>query len=119
MDDTTSAKPRFLRQFALTQGRAKSIMSNLPLDTLVKATGLGTRSLARLPEEQARIIELCQSPKSIAEVAALTDVHLGIARVLVGDMVTQKLAAISTNDFDENGPDLDTLERLLDDLQAL
>ena len=119
MEDTPAGKPRFLRQFALTQGRAKSILSNLPLDTLVKATALGTSALARLPEEQARIVELCFTPKSIAEVAALTDVHLGIARVLVGDMVAQKLASISTNDFDEDGPDLDTLERLLDDLQAL
>lgn len=113
------SKPRFLRQFALTQGRAKSVLANLPLDTLVKSTALGDRSAYRLAAEQARILDLCRSPQSIAEIAAHLEVHLGIARVLVGDLVGDKLVAISTNDFDDNGPDLATLERLLDDLQAL
>ena len=116
---SSGGKPRFLRQFALTQGRAKSALSDLPLDTLVKATPLGERSQYGLAAEQSRIIELCLSPKSIAEVGALLEVHLGIARVLVSDLVDQKMVLISTSEFTENGPDLDTLERLLDDLQAL
>ena len=59
------------------------------------------------------------TPISIAEVAAKLQVHLGIARVLVSDMADQGLLALSTADFDETGPDLRTLERLLDDLQAI
>jgi hypothetical protein len=34
-------------------------------------------------------------------------------------MFAQDLVAISTSDFDGDGPDIGTLERLLDDLQAL
>jgi hypothetical protein len=112
---------RFVRQFALTQGRARSQGADLPLDAIVTVTAACARRLAAEPPslEQARIAHLAASPLSIAEVAAHLRVHLGIARVLVGDMVADGCLALSTADFDDDGPDLRTLERLLDDLHAL
>jgi Protein of unknown function (DUF742) len=114
-------KPRFLRQYALTEGRTHSMGRDLPLDALITATeACGARLIeGNLTSERVEIATLAASPLSIAEVSAKLHVHLGIARVLVSDMAEQGLLAVSTADFDETGPDLRTLERLLDDLQSL
>jgi hypothetical protein len=111
--------PRFVRQFALTQGRARSVGRDLPLETLVLATPTGRARLAHLAAEQAFVVERCRTPIAIAEIAARLRVHLGVARVIVSDMFAQDLVAISASTLDGEGPDLVTLERLLDDLQAL
>jgi hypothetical protein len=108
--------PRFLRQFALTQGRSISVGAELPLEALVSASWLERPHV--LTSEQNAIHHLCSSPHSIAEIASHLRVHLGIARVLVGDMVALGLASVTANDNDE-GPDITTLERLLRDLQQL
>jgi DNA-binding IclR family transcriptional regulator len=71
-----------------------------------------------LTSEQNAIHHLCSSPRSVAEIASHLGVHLGIARVLVGDMVALGLASVTSADNDE-GPDITTLERLLRDLQQL
>jgi len=115
----TDVPPRFVRQFALTNGRARSTGENLPLDTIVTLTDRGQAVARMLVGEQARIATLCRQPVSIAEISAHINVHLGIARVLVSDMVVDEIVGVSTSDFDDHGPDLVTLERLLDDLQAL
>lgn len=114
-------EPRFVRQFALTKGRARSLGADLALDTLVTLTAGGKRSAAagQLQAEAARIAAMLDGPLSVAEIGAHLKVHLGIARVLVSDLAAAGLVAVSAADFDENGPDLSTLERLLDDLQAL
>jgi hypothetical protein len=118
-DPQEQAPRRFVRQFALTRGRARSIGRDLPLETLVQSTPLGREQCDVLDPEQATVIDRCASPIAIAEVAARLHTHLGVARVIVSDMVAHELVAISTSDFDDDGPDLVTLERLLDDLQAL
>jgi len=120
--DTAHGRPgrRFVRQFALTQGRTRSLAGqDLPLDTLVLATEVGRSRVGLLAAEQALVIERCRTPIAIAEIAAHLHTHLGVARVIVSDMFAQDLVAISTSDFDVDGPDIGTLERLLDDLQAL
>ncbi|MFN0025603.1 MAG: DUF742 domain-containing protein [Acidimicrobiales bacterium] len=114
-------KPSFLRQYALTEGRTVSTGRDLPLDALITTTEACGAHLIEgtLTSERAEIAILAATPLSVAEVSAKLHVHLGIARVLVSDMADQGLLAVSTADFDEIGPDLHTLERLLDDLQAL
>ena len=113
-----SAPNRFVRQFALTQGRARSRGVDLALDTLVKRTERGVRSARSLSGEQLSILELTERPIAIAEVSALLHLHLGIARVLVSDMADQGFVVVSESDHGQ-GPDIPTLERLLDDLQSL
>ena len=72
--------------------------------------------------EQRRILQLCADPTSIAEVSAHLSLPLGVARVLVGDMVTEGFLDSHANPASaEEGsrPDLRLLERVLDGLQAL
>lgn len=118
MNDPTPA-PRFVRQFALVKGRARSIGADLGLDTLVRSTDRGLERRPALGRDQQQVIDLCRETISIAEIGAHLHVHLGIVRVLVSDMVAHDLVALSSSDFDESGPDLGTLERLLDELQTL
>lgn len=116
---TNQPPPRFLRQYALTQGRVHSIGVDLALDTLVQTSPLGHELLQVLPAEQASMLRLATDPVSIAEIGAHLHVHLGIARVLVSDLHARDLVAVSASDFDDgDGPDLETLERLFDDLSS-
>lgn len=110
--------PRFVRQFALTQGRARSVGRDLPLDTLVQAA-IDPARVNSFNGVQLLILQLCQSPISIAEISAHLHVHLGIARVLVSDLAARSAVAVAAGQDSATGPDLETLERLLDDLKAL
>ena len=111
-------RPRFVRQFALTKGRAYSVGRDLPLDTLVQSN-VDAAGLAAFSGEQLVILGLCRRPISIAEISAHLGVHLGIARVLVSDLAARRLVEVATGEDRTDGPDLETLERLLDDLKAL
>jgi hypothetical protein len=114
-----TSKPRFVRQFALTGGRARSQGADLPFETLVQATAHGREMLDTMAPDQARVVRLCAKPIAVAEISARLSIHLGIARVLVGDMGAANLVAISMPSNREDGPDLPSLERLLHELRAL
>jgi hypothetical protein len=119
VDPTPSPPNRFVRQFALTQGRVRSSANDLALDTLVRQTESGARAARRLPREQAAIIALTATTISVAEISAHLHLHLGIARVLVSDLAGHGYVIVSDHTRHDAGPDLPTLERLLDDLQSL
>ena len=108
---------RFVRQFALTQGRVNSNGEHLTIDTLVLATPLGNKAIAMVPNEQQAILKLAATPVSIAEVSAHLGLHLGIAQVIVSDLAAAEYLAVRTTNG-SGAPDVPTLERLLDDLQA-
>jgi hypothetical protein len=110
---------RFVRQFALTGGRARSSGADLPFETLVQTSTTGRRDEAILPPERRSIIQMCDSPISIAEISAHLHIHLGIARVLVADMGDDQLINITAPVNTTSGPDTALLERLLHELEAL
>jgi uncharacterized protein DUF742 len=121
MNDRSRDNRLRVRPYALTGGRVRS-STELALETIVRVTSRGEKDAAGLPTERREILELCAAPTSIAEVSAHLSLPLGVARVLVGDMVTDGfLDSHSTPVSDEAGsrPDLRLLERVLDGLQAL
>lgn len=110
-----------VRPYALTGGRVRS-STELALETIVRTTSRGETAAGDLPTERRQIIQVCSDPTSIAEVSAHLSLPLGVARVLVGDMVTDELLESHVNpasDNDGSRPDLRLLERVLDGLQAL
>jgi hypothetical protein len=107
-----------IRPYALTGGRTRSA-TDLPLETLVQRTPSGVNALPRLSLERRRILELCSRPLSIAEISAHVGVHLGVARVLVGDMKAEGLLDVHQPRPNGERPDITLLERVLDGLQAL
>jgi hypothetical protein len=111
---------RVVPAYALTQGRTRSIGGrDLPLETLVSATDLGRRRSSALRAERRTIVSLCAGPMSIAEIAALLDIPLGVATVLVSDLAGSGYLAVHPPPQAPDGrPDPAILARLLDGLRA-
>jgi DNA-directed RNA polymerase specialized sigma24 family protein len=111
---------RFVRPYALTGGRTRSLGTNLPLETLITATADGREAAAKLPPEQKQIVLLCSRPMSIAEVSARLGVPLGVARVLASDMRAEGLVESHKPPASDDAEDLKSvLERVLDGLRSL
>ena len=105
--------------FVLVGGRTRAGI-DLPLETLVRTTSLGRSAGPRLALERGRIAEMAADPLSIAEISAHLSVPLGVARVLVGDMVEEGLLDSQQLETGETGrPDTGLLERVLEGLESL
>jgi Protein of unknown function (DUF742) len=108
-----------VRPYAWTRGRTKSGLE-LAIEALVSTSQRGREQMAMLQVEHRAVAELCEQTRSVAEVAALLKLPLGVARVLLGDMagigvVTVHQTASSTG----NVPDLALMERVLSGLRRL
>ena len=107
-----------IRPYAITGGRTRA-GTDLPIEAMVSSTSKGLAEQEELTLERARIVALCSTPQSVAEISAHLDLHLGVARVLVGDLAGEGLIAVHRPDHVGDRPDLRLLERVLDGLQAL
>jgi len=120
-DDQDDGPRMRVRSYVLTQGRTRS-NADLPLETLVKVSPQGASAAPRLALERKKIVALCTSAISIAEISAHLSIPLGVARVLVGDMSEEGFLISYKPQHAQTGeqrPDLKLLERVLDGLQAL
>jgi len=61
---------------------------------------------------------LCASPRSIAEVAALLQVPLGVVRVLLGDLAQSGVVVVHGTSG-PGGPDSALMQRVLDGLKRI
>jgi hypothetical protein len=84
MGDDGEVDGALFRPYLLTGGRTRSSGDDIPMEALVVTSG--HRPVHGLTVEQARIVGACRAPVSIAEIAALLAVPIGVARVLVGDL---------------------------------
>jgi hypothetical protein len=73
--------------YLLTGGRARPVDDSLEIEAQVITTLIGRHDLSRLNFETRDIVRLCEEPHAIVEVAARLSMHVGVARVLVGDLV--------------------------------
>jgi hypothetical protein len=113
-DRRPGGDPRLVPVYALTGGRTRARGADLAWEAMVTTTTTGAASLPRLEFEQARIVDLCQWPMSVAEIAAELHVPLGVARVLVSDLSAEGLLEIHLPQLTEQGrPAVEVLERLL------
>lgn len=89
MDERDSTvEPQLVRPYTLTAGRTDSRV-HLPLEAPIET--LDPARPPRWPAGDVRgdILVLCAARPSVAEIAARLSVPLGVARVLVGDLVAQ------------------------------
>jgi hypothetical protein len=111
---------RVVPVYAVTGGRTRVDGQDLPLEAVVTTTGLPIASAASLQMESRAIVELCDRPKSLAEIGAALRVPVGVARVLVGDLANDGYLEVHlprTADGD-GGPGHAILGRLLDGLRS-
>jgi hypothetical protein len=108
-----------VRAYAWTGGRTRSAV-NLEIETLVSAVDQSRQSAGILQAEHQHVVELCRSPRSVAEVAALMRLPLGVVKVLLGDMAERGLVDVhQTVSAGGDTPDLGLMERVLSGLRRL
>ena len=108
-----------VRPYAWTRGRTKSGL-DLAIETLVSTSQRGRDQMGLLQMEHRSVAELCEQTRSVAEVAALLSLPLGVARVLLGDMVGIGVVTVhQTASSAGNAPDLALMERVLSGLRRL
>ncbi|MFG2604614.1 DUF742 domain-containing protein [Streptomyces sp. NPDC048514] len=121
-------KPARVRPYSLTGGRTR-FGHVLLVETFVAALEAGeerkelTNSplTTRIMPEMQAIVELCRRMRTVAEIAALLKMPLGVVRVLLSDLADQgKIRVYGTGTGHGTGrPDRALLERVLSGLRRL
>jgi hypothetical protein len=113
-------EPSLVRPYILTAGRTESHI-DLPLEAPIET--VDTDNPPRWPgsDVRAQILTMCVDHPSVAEIAAKLSVPLGVARVLIGDLVTQGYLAVRTTLSDSATADerRELIGRTLRGLRAL
>ena len=107
-DDQTLVRP-----YLVTGGRTRPVRDGLRVETLVHAAPAALH--APLKFEQRRIVELCQAPRSIAEIATALGTPLGVARVVVADLVAAGVVAV----HESTDVTIEMLERIIERVRDL
>ena len=106
-----------VRAYSWTGGRTTSSFQ-LEIETLVSAVDWDYSGAMK--SEYHEVINLVTRPRSVAEVAALLRLPLGVAKVLLGDMAERGLIDVhDTASTDGAQPDLGLMERVLAGLRRL
>ncbi len=114
-----AADAAIVRPYAWTGGRTKSTL-DLRIEALVTTSELGEDIEAMTRTEHRSVAELCTEPRSVAEVATLLHVPLGVAKVLLGDMANLGLVIVhKTATGGANKAHLMLMERVLSGLRRL
>ena len=108
-----------VRPYMLTRGRTTSSLGifelHAPVLALIAPEQLGRSAT---PEDR-RIIELCQTPMSVAELSARMTAPVGVVRVLVGDLVDAHMVQVRQTVDRAEHRDVRLLERLLEGIRAI
>jgi hypothetical protein len=102
-----------VRPYLMTGGRTRPVQDGLRVETLVSATPATLH--APLKFERRRIVELCQVPRSVAEIAVALAIPLGVTKVLVADLIIGNFVTIQQ----ATAITIDVLERIRDRVRSL
>jgi hypothetical protein len=118
-DDPPGDDEDFLvRPYAVTGGRTEP-RYQLEIEAMVVASYNEARDLSLLSPECQAILEFCRDWRSVAEVSAVLQMPLGVARILIADMAVEGLVRIHQLNHAQGGPDVKLLERVLSGLRKL
>jgi Protein of unknown function (DUF742) len=118
-DELTEDEADYLvRPYAVTGGRTEP-RSQLEIEAMVMAAHYGARDLSVLSPECQAILNVCRDWRSVAEVSAVLQMPLGVARILIADMAAEGLVRVHQPDHAQGGPDVRLLERVLSGLRKL
>lgn len=117
LDDVRS----WVRPYVWTGGRTDTTLE-FELETLVSARKqeAADEDPDQMRDEHRRVLDLCDQPRSVTEIAALLSVPLGVAKTLLGVMAEENMLVVHSNgDTSGIGPDLQLMERVLRGLRKL
>ena len=109
-----------VRPYAVTRGRTEP-QRDIPIEAVLVASQSAVQEARFAGHDKYRIAVLCEPrPQSLAEIAAYCRMPLGVARVLVADLVADGLLSLHSaapkEGFSER---MDLLERVLSGLRRL
>jgi hypothetical protein len=108
-----------VRPYIRTGGRTRG-PANLGIETLVSRNPAGPAGESWPADPDHRmVLGLCVTPRSVAEVAALAALPLGVARVLLADMARIGVIRVHTPATADGAPDLALMQRVLAGLRRL
>ncbi len=115
-----AAQPSLVRPYTLTAGRTATEIE-LPMEAPIYPLAAAPASHWPGNDVRGEILKLGSTRPSVAEVAAKLAIPLGVARVLIGDLVTQGYLQVhatlgTTNDVEDRR---DLIGRTLRGLRAL
>jgi hypothetical protein len=119
-DEMIDMSRSLIRPYMWTQGRTTSNY-DLRLESLV-SVDWDSIAMSRLDlgMEHRLIVELCVETRSVAEVAAQLAVPLGVARVLLSDLIGMGLVTLHNTTFtSDDQPEITLMERVLAGLKRL
>jgi Protein of unknown function (DUF742) len=117
--DPDESSAAIVRAYAWTGGRTRSEVP-LQIETLVSTSEHGGSTGEPMQAEYRAIADLCVQTRSVAEIAALLSIPLGVSKVLVGDMASLGLVFVHAADNAGDGvPNLGLMERVLSGLRRL
>lgn len=107
-----------VRPYAVTRGRTEP-RYQLEIEAMVVAAHYDARDLSLLSPECQAILQFCRDWQSVAEISAVLQMPLGVARILIADMTAEGLVRIHQLNHAQGGPDVELLERVLSGLRRL
>ncbi|RIV41279.1 DUF742 domain-containing protein [Micromonospora radicis] len=102
-----------VRPFLLTGGRTRPVQDGLRVETLLNAQPAALSAPLRF--EARRIVELCQRPTTVADLAVALRVPLGVTRVLVADLLIEGYL----HRTEQGELSVEMIERIRDRVRAL
>ena len=101
-DDEESALSQLVRPYTLTRGRTRhaegaafDVIAQVAATDLAGTADAEDAEGADDPEHQAILELVRERPLSVAEIAAGTDLPLGVVRILLGDLLEAELIRVS------------------------
>ncbi|MGV2920738.1 MULTISPECIES: DUF742 domain-containing protein [Streptomyces] len=119
--------PARVRPYSLTGGRTRFghvllvetfVASNAAIEAADERLEL-TKGTARVMPEMRAIVEICRRMRTVAEIAALLKMPLGVVRVLLSDLADQGKIRVYGTGHGPGQPDRALLERVLSGLRRL
>ncbi len=107
-----------VRPYVIAQGRHNPENVELDLVSVVIAARGDVDEMALEPE-QVRILELCHTPLSVAEVASHLDVPVAVVKVLLGDLIGRGLVLARAPYTADNPVSRDVLQAVLNGIERL
>jgi hypothetical protein len=107
-----------VRPYAMTHGRTRPSHGTFDLITIIVATHPTAPADGSFRPEHAAIVQVCQRPTSVAEIASQLDLPVGAVRVVLGDLLAKRLIRIrppAATDL----PSEHVFQAVLDGLRAL
>jgi hypothetical protein len=117
-DEPTGA---LVRPYAVTRGRTRPRV-DIAIEALIETTVRGRTAHSRpgsgQGQEQQQIATMCESRvQSLAEISARLRMHLGVTRILVGDL--RAAGHLDVHVLENDFPDPETIMRVIRGLRSI